>query len=52
MPAIRSVETGFYRIPLPVLLADSMHGAMTAFEVVTARVRDADGNVVAAFFRG
>jgi L-alanine-DL-glutamate epimerase-like enolase superfamily enzyme len=43
MPRIASLETGFYRIPLPVLLTDSMHGEMRAFELNTVRVRDADG---------
>jgi len=43
MPAIASVEPGHYRLPLPVVLTDSMHGAMTAFELNTVRVRDADG---------
>ncbi|MEM7775203.1 MAG: mandelate racemase/muconate lactonizing enzyme family protein [Pseudomonadota bacterium] len=43
MAHIRSVETGHYRIPLDVALTDSTHGVMTAFEVVTARVTDADG---------
>jgi L-alanine-DL-glutamate epimerase-like enolase superfamily enzyme len=43
MPAIRSIESGFYRIPLPEVLTDSTHGEMSAFELVTVRVRDADG---------
>lgn len=43
MPAIRSLEAGHYRIPLDVPLSDSTHGVMTAFEIVTARVADADG---------
>ncbi len=43
MPAIASLETGFYRVPLPETLTDSMHGEMRAFELNTARVRDADG---------
>lgn len=43
MSMIRSLETGFYRIPLPVVLSDSTHGDMAAFELVTLRVRDADG---------
>src|SRR6478609_9548681 len=44
MAAIRTVVTGFYRIPLPVVLTDSTHGEMSAFELVTARVTDADGH--------
>jgi L-alanine-DL-glutamate epimerase-like enolase superfamily enzyme len=41
--SIETVETGHYRIPLDVALSDSTHGIMTAFELVTVRVRDADG---------
>lgn len=43
MPAIHSVTTGFYRVPLPVVLTDSTHGTMRDFELVTAVVRDDDG---------
>src|SRR5215218_9535730 len=43
MPAIAAVEPGFYRLPLPTALTDSMHGEMLAFELNTVRVRDADG---------
>ena len=43
MSVIARVETGFYRIPLPVVLSDSTHGEMTVFELNTIRVRDADG---------
>jgi L-alanine-DL-glutamate epimerase-like enolase superfamily enzyme len=43
MATIRDIETGFYRIPLPSTLTDSMHGIMRDFELVTARVRDGDG---------
>lgn len=43
MPALTSFETGFHRIPLPEVLTDSTHGAMTAFELVTIRLRDAEG---------
>ena len=43
MAAIARVQTGLYRIPLPEVLTDSMHGTMRAFELVTARVRDSDG---------
>jgi L-alanine-DL-glutamate epimerase-like enolase superfamily enzyme len=43
MAIIRSVEPSFYRIPLPVRLSDSTHGDMTHFELVTCRIRDADG---------
>src|SRR5215203_5047616 len=43
MPAIQSIEPGFFRIPLPVVLTDSTHGEMSAFELNTVRVRDAEG---------
>jgi L-alanine-DL-glutamate epimerase-like enolase superfamily enzyme len=41
--AIAAVETGHYRIPLPTVLSDSTHGRMDAFELITVRVRAADG---------
>jgi L-alanine-DL-glutamate epimerase-like enolase superfamily enzyme len=40
---IAAVEVGHYRIPLPVVLSDSTHGQITHFELVTSRVREADG---------
>lgn len=43
MPRITALEPGFYRIPLPTVLTDSMHGEMRAFELNTIRIRDADG---------
>ena len=43
MAAIKSFERGHYRIPLPVTLSDSTHGEITAFELLTVRIRDADG---------
>ncbi|HEX7969411.1 MAG TPA: mandelate racemase/muconate lactonizing enzyme family protein [Stellaceae bacterium] len=43
MTAIHSLDAGFYRVPLPVALSDSTHGTIRAFELVTARVRDAEG---------
>ncbi|WP_414470760.1 mandelate racemase/muconate lactonizing enzyme family protein [Microvirga sp. M2] len=43
MPRMMSIEPGFYRIPLPTVLTDSMHGEMRAFELNTIRIRDADG---------
>lgn len=43
MPAIATVEAACYRIPLPVVLSDSTHGDIAAFELVTARLRDAEG---------
>jgi len=43
MPTIAHLETGHYRIELPVPLSDSTHGTMTHFELVTVRLRDSDG---------
>src|SRR3954467_3316777 len=43
MPRISNIETGFYRIPLPVKLSDSTHGDIAAFELITCRIRAADG---------
>ena len=43
MPKIESIEAGHYRIPLDVPLTDSTHGVMTAFEVITIRIFDEDG---------
>ncbi|MFT5508792.1 MAG: L-alanine-DL-glutamate epimerase-like enolase superfamily enzyme [Hyphomicrobiaceae bacterium] len=45
MVNITKLETGHYRIPLPVPLTDSTHGVMTAFEIITAHVTDADNMV-------
>jgi L-alanine-DL-glutamate epimerase-like enolase superfamily enzyme len=43
MAKLTSIEPGFFRIPLPEVLTDSMHGEMRAFELNTLRLRDADG---------
>src|SRR5262245_43028942 len=43
MAVVDDVTTGLYRIPLDATLSDATHGAMTAFELVTVRVRDRDG---------
>jgi L-alanine-DL-glutamate epimerase-like enolase superfamily enzyme len=43
MASIANIENGFYRVPLEVVLTDSTHGEMRAFELNTVRVRDADG---------
>jgi L-alanine-DL-glutamate epimerase-like enolase superfamily enzyme len=43
MAKIDAVETGHYRIPLESVLSDSTHGTITAFELVTVRLRDRDG---------
>ncbi|HJS86170.1 MAG TPA: mandelate racemase/muconate lactonizing enzyme family protein [Acetobacteraceae bacterium] len=43
MPAIASLESGYYRVPLETTLSDSTHGTMLDFELNTLRLRDADG---------
>ena len=43
MPTIREIQADHYRIPLPVALSDSTHGTIRDFELITVRVRDADG---------
>jgi L-alanine-DL-glutamate epimerase-like enolase superfamily enzyme len=43
MIEIASVGVDHYRIPLPVVLSDSTHGEIAAFELVTVRLRDAAG---------
>ena len=43
MAAIAELQSGAYRIALPTVLTDSTHGTMAHFELITARVRDADG---------
>src|SRR5689334_25107437 len=42
MPRIANIESALYRIPLPVTLSDSTHGEITAFELITCRIREAD----------
>ncbi len=43
MAAIGRLEPALYRIPLPTVLTDSTHGEIRAFELLTVRVRDAEG---------
>lgn len=43
MATIEHIDSAYYTIPLPQTLTDSMHGRMPAFELNTARIRDADG---------
>jgi L-alanine-DL-glutamate epimerase-like enolase superfamily enzyme len=43
MATLTAIEPGFYRIPLPEILTDSMHGEMRAFELNTVRLRDGEG---------
>jgi L-alanine-DL-glutamate epimerase-like enolase superfamily enzyme len=40
---IQDVQADHYRIPLPVPLSDSTHGTIRSFDLVTLRVRDAEG---------
>ena len=40
---IKSVRTDHYRIPLSVVLSDSTHGEISAFELITVRVENQDG---------
>src|SRR5919198_521248 len=40
---IREVRADHYVIPLPTALSDSTHGTIDGFELVTARVLDAEG---------
>jgi L-alanine-DL-glutamate epimerase-like enolase superfamily enzyme len=41
--AIRELQADHYSIPLPVALSDSTHGTIRGFELVTVRLRDAEG---------
>ncbi len=43
MAKIKLAESELYRIPLTVVLSDSTHGQISAFELLTCRVRDSDG---------
>jgi L-alanine-DL-glutamate epimerase-like enolase superfamily enzyme len=43
MSTIAQLQADHYLIALPVVLSDSTHGAMSHFELITARVRDGDG---------
>jgi L-alanine-DL-glutamate epimerase-like enolase superfamily enzyme len=40
---IRAVRADHYRVPLPVALSDSTHGTIESFELITVRLRDAEG---------
>ena len=40
---IREVAASHYSIPLPIALSDSTHGTIKGFELITARLRDAEG---------
>lgn len=43
MATIRALDAAAYRVPLPIVLSDSTHGDITHFELITARITDADG---------
>src|SRR5436190_20343042 len=40
---IHHLQADHYLIPLPTILSDSTHGAITGFELVTVRLHDSDG---------
>src|SRR4030095_14378777 len=40
---IREILADHYSIPLPIALSDSTHGTIRSFELIAARVRDAEG---------
>ena len=43
MSTIAKVVCDHFRIPLPVVLSDSTHGEIAAFELITVRVTDSEG---------
>ena len=43
MTQIESVRADCFRIPLPTAVADSTHGTMDAFQLITVRLTDSDG---------
>jgi len=43
MSVISSIECQLFRVPLPEVMSDAMHGDHTHFELVTATVRLEDG---------
>src|SRR5262245_63704515 len=49
MTAIANVQADHYLIKLPVVLSDSTHGQITHFELVTVRLRDAEGHEGAGY---
>jgi len=40
---VAALDAAHYRVPLPTVLSDSTHGEIAHFELITARVRAADG---------
>ena len=47
MFAIKRIAVDHFRIPLPLALSDSTHGEITHFGLVTVRLTDAQGRVIA-----
>lgn len=45
MALVSALRTGFYQVPLPVVLTDSTHGIIPHFELVTVEVEDSDGAI-------
>jgi L-alanine-DL-glutamate epimerase-like enolase superfamily enzyme len=43
MTTVADLRSDYYRVPLPVPLTDSTHGAMQYFELVTVRLTDSEG---------
>ena len=48
MSVISKIETGCYRVPLPVVLSDSTHGDLTHFELILVQIEDAEGSKASA----
>ena len=44
MPQIKIISADHFQIPLPVILTDATHGEMSEFDIITVRIRDADGD--------
>ena len=44
MPQIKTISADHFQIPLPVILTDATHGEMSEFDIITVRIRDADGD--------
>ena len=44
MSVISKIETGCYRVPLPVVLSDSTHGDLTHFELILVQIEDTEGS--------
>ena len=42
MPAIQSIEPGYYRIPLPAPVSASVHGELAAIDRSTLSLFDGD----------